>query len=223
MPKNNWTDEEARKIFANIDSYDKGELCQLLDEQITDCRPTEEVARLIAGYDEEIESVLYYKIIDADNRGDASVLEDLFLRLFEKMTDIFRYPEFFWDIGMRAGVPIEDLFLNVPFWKYEQYGSVFHTFYDRADYGKKVAVVRLWKTRENPRYDLLDIREKELEIQWSMVSVKKEKERCFSEEALVFYKRFFREELLLEDDEDLPEMLRHAIQIVNGQGRCVNE
>lgn len=209
-----WTDEKgAEAFFSQIDSFDKEQVRRFLDAQITNARPGVIASQYISKLEEETESVLIHKIFRCDDVGERDGITSLFERLFAVMTDIFRFPESLWEIGMSIDVPLEQLFLRLPFWKYERYGCIFHEFYDRADYEKLTRPVRQWKTVEDPRYDLIRIREKELEIQWSLFSVREEKERVFSETALCFYEQFFHESLLQMDDENLPVTLQHALRI----------
>jgi hypothetical protein len=218
--KMDWGQEkEAISFFAQINSFDEKTVRLFLDKQISWNRPTLLAAALISELDYEIESVLYHKIIHCDNVENYSEMENLFDRLFEVMTDIFRYPECLWEVGQKASVHLEGLFLRFSFWKYEGFGTAFHNYYAKMDYRKQIAPILQWKTMEDPRYQLLDVREQELEIQWAMPTEKGEKKRAFVEKAICFYEQFFRLELLYADDElGLPRMLQHALDIEREMG-----
>ena len=212
-------EKEAFAFFEQIDSFDEGAVRLFLDKQIRATRPIAFAARLISGLEYETESVLYHKIIHCDYIGAYGEMSNLYERLFAVMTDIFRYPECLWEIGQERGVHLETLFLNFPFWKYQEYGDAFHSYYAKMDYQKLVAPIRQWKTAENPRYQLLDVREQELGIQWAMPTDKQEKKRVFMDDAIRFYERHINMELLCLDDEvGLPDMLRHALEIKKEMG-----
>ena len=207
-----WANEqEALQFFERINLYDRGQVGRFLDAQITDERPSTIAARLISGLGDETESVLYHRIIFCDDNGDDGIGE-LFEKLFLVMTDVFRFPTCLWKIGGEAGVPLEKLFLQLPFWKYERFGSVFHNYYTNSEYEKKIFPIMQWKTGNDPRYDLIDVRRKELEIRWAITSGEEEKESAFLESALLFFNEFYKEDLY-EDEDGQPDMLRHAIQI----------
>ena len=208
----------AESFFAQLDSFDREQVRRFLDAQITHNRPKQLASQLISKVDEESESVLFHKIFWCDDNGEEEKIPELFARLFAVVTDVFRFPEDLWEIGKKCPVPLEQLFLRIPFWSYERYGNVFYTFYDRVDYENIVRPMRQWKTVDDSRYDLLNLRERELEIRWSLISDREAKERVFAKNALSFYECFFQKELLQQDDSNLPSMLRNALRIIDERG-----
>lgn len=209
--------KEAEAFFQAFLEFDATKIRKALHETIQSMEPSELLVHLISQVDAENEVVLYYRILDAHYQEKDRELMELFQRFFECVTDIFSYKEAFWNIGIAANVPLEQMFLQLPFWKYERYGSIFHAYHVHPDFEQKVAAIREWKTVEDPRYELLDLREAELAIQWSATTKKEEAKQAFASRARTFFQGIYGEELLELDKEDLPEILRHANRIWKGK------
>ena len=176
-------------------------------------RPTEGLLHAINHIQGENEWVYVYQIMYAAQKGDTARLPELFRHLFQCATDIFKIPHDIWAIGETNAVNLEEMFLNYPISRFIRYGSIFHTSLYQNEWEDLTDMINRWKSRDDIRYELVEINRLEQSVVWGGNENRIDRERKLVDYAYPFYKKFYGEDWYQLDNPEMIDLVARIFRL----------
>ena len=105
----------------------------------------------------------YAKIIDADQRMDNSVFAEYLQKLVGSVSNVFCIPDVAVKKAKQRGLSMEEAYLEIPVDKWEQHWRIYAAQNGRKVVQRTAEEIRSIRTKQDIRYDLLEVMEAEYE------------------------------------------------------------
>lgn len=184
--------------------------------------------RLVAGLKNEHFYVEASKIVWEWEEGSKNVeyIQECFQKLFEKYPDhILEVEDNVWDIIKEMQIDVAPLLVHMDYRIWRRNLESMEHWGSSGDWKKWNERISAWKQEEDIRYDLFEIKYKDVELteeikEWVGLSKLEESLWLYAEKVINFYKPYYKEEVLLENSVGLPDELQLALELKKQQEYC---
>lgn len=170
--------------------------------------PSEALVNAVAAQQEANEWVAYYKIIQANQKGERDCLPQLYEEFFSVVNDIFSFPKELWSIASQAGISLEPLFLEIPFRKYYGHGHVFRDFVDEETWEQETEEIFAMQTCPDIRYRLLELNRALQRVEWVTREEEASAKQSYIDAAEAFFAPYIPAEAMRINGPELPKEIK---------------
>lgn len=179
----------------------------------------ERLWNLVAEIEAEHFYILMSKIYCMDKQGDRDGIKEIFCKIFEKEDYVLDMKEDVWELAEKNRISLEPLFLNMNLakWKRMLEKWVYIAPYEEAEAWERRC--EKWNCKDDLRYLLLKIRCKEIILRQKglkeNVEILENLLDEYVEEALSYYRIFYKEEIFTDRPEALPDEARLSLKYLH--------